>query len=448
MYGKLQAYFKNLVRFSDTVRRQFLEDDCQGTAAALTYQTLFAVVPLLTVMYAIFNSVKAFAGLGERIQQFIFENVVPQNVSVVQQYLSSFSQQARSLSAVSIVLLAVTAFMMLFTIERIFNQIWRVREPRRGFQRFLMYWALLTLGPFLVGLGFVISGYVMSLPLISGVTESTGILRYVPVLLSAAMFTLVYVAVPNCVVPLKHAVSGGVLVAIVFELAKAGFAKIMAQSNFQVIYGAFAAVPLFLLWIFTSWTIVLLGAEVVKSLGVFRSQGDEHIESPMVQLLLILEQFYLAYQRGDVIRDSDIRRLSSRVDVAEWNDYKARLVELNLIKPVERGGLVLVKDLGEISVWDLYSMVPFDMPRDIRGDKSWEKLLANNFYRISAQSEAYLRMDLASLYAGRAEQVSSDAAENLSCASAASDLAAQSTDGPSETNDRESAEQPKNKGVA
>ena len=385
-------------RFVVAITGQFVKDDCLGTAAALAYQTLFAVVPLLTVSYAILNAFKAFAGLSARIQAFVFENVVPQKVSVVQQYLSSFSAQARSLSTASIILLGVTAFLMLFTIEREFNAIWRVQEPRRGFQRFLMYWAILTLGPVLVGFGFVISGYVLSLPLVSGVTESTGMLRFVPVLLSAMLFTLIYITVPNCVVSFKHGLSGGVLVAIVFELAKSVFARIMAESNFQVIYGAFAAVPLFLLWIYVSWAIVLLGAEVVRGLGVFRVEGDVHLESPLVQLLLILEQFYLAHQRGEVITDADISKLSKRVDVGDWNDFKMRLTNLNLIRGLDRGGLVLSRDLKELTVWELYRQVPFDMPQSMGGEKEWEKMLAARLEKISDRSQEDLQVSLDALY--------------------------------------------------
>lgn len=392
-------------RFSLQIVRQFLHDGCQSTAAALTYQTLFAVVPLITVMYSVLNSFKAFAGLGSRIQDFVFDNVVPQNVAVVQQYLSNFSAQARSLSIPSVALLAVTAFMMLFTIEREFNAIWRVQEPRGGFQRFLMYWAVLTLGPFMMAVGFAITGYVMSLPLISGVTASIGILRLVPMILSASLFTLIYTAVPNCAVPFKHALTGGVFVAVVFELAKILFSRIMAQSNFQVIYGAFAAVPLFLLWIYLSWTIILIGAEVVKGLGVFLTAREEQVESPLIQLLLILERFYYAHLQGDVVGDADIHKLAGRVEVGEWNAYKASLTALNLIKPVERGGLVLSRDLNEISVWELYRLVPFDMPQTMGGEKAWEKMLAARLEQISGRAQEYLQMSLDALYRTDGSQV-------------------------------------------
>lgn len=398
MLEEIKFRLKGIWRFLTVIFRQFVEDECQATAAALTYQTLFAVVPLLTVTYALLNAFDAFGGMSSRLEEFLFVNIVPENVGMVQDYLRDFSAQAKSLSGPSLALLAITAFLMLFTIERTFNEIWRVREPRHGFQRFLMYWAVLSMSPFLIGMGFAISTYVMSLPFVSGVPDATRVLQYMPVLLSAALFTMIYLAVPNCVVSMRHAAVGGILVAIGFEMAKVGFATIMANSNFEVIYGTFAAVPLFLLWIYLSWTIVLIGAEIVKGLSVFRFRGDEKIESPMIQLLLILELFYQAHQRGETVREGDIRALSDRIDVAEWNEYKARLTELNLIKSLDKGGVVLSKDLKEVTVWDLYQQVPYDMPVTIGGEKSWEHDLAERLGKISGRGMDYLKMDLETLF--------------------------------------------------
>lgn len=384
-------------QFLAMVWRQYLDDDCQSTAAALTYQTLFAVVPLLTVMYSMFNAFAAFEGVSGRLEDFVFSNIVPENVDVVQQYLSDFSSQAQSLSGPSLALLAVTAFLMLFTIERTFNQIWRVREPRAGYQRFLMYWALLTLGPILIGVGFAISTYVVSLPLVSDVTTPS-VLRFVPFFMSASIFTLIYLTVPNSLVPFKHAAIGGVLVAIAFEIAKYSFADIMASSSFEVIYGTFAAVPLFLLWIYLSWTIVLIGAEIVKGLGVYRYRGDDKVESPFIQLLLIIELFYRAHERGDVIKERDVRKLADRIEVSNWNDLKAMLMDLDLVKAVDGGGIVLTRDLKDISVWDLYQRVPFDMPQHVGGSNAWEIALNDRLSKITGRSSEYLKLSLESLF--------------------------------------------------
>lgn len=399
-------------QFGTMVGRQYLDDGCQSTAAALTYQTLFAVVPLLTVMYSMFNAFAAFEGVNRQIEDFVFSNVIPENVDVVQQYLSSFSEQAQNLSGPSLALLAATAFLMLYTIEKTFNEIWRVREPRGGYQRFLMYWALLTLGPMLIGVGFAISTYVVSLPLVSDVTAGTSALQFVPFFMSASIFTLIYLTVPNCLVPFKHAAIGGVAVATAFEIAKYSFADIMASSSFEVIYGTFAAVPLFLLWIYVSWTIVLVGAEFVKGLSVFRYNHEAHLESPFVQLLLIIELFYRAHERGDVISERDVRKLAARIDVSHWNDLRALLMDLDLIKSVDGGGIVLTKDLKDISVWDLYQKVPFDMPQQVGGDLPWERALNDRLRKIVGNSSEYLKVSLESLFQSSRPETVQDMAES------------------------------------
>ena len=378
--------------------KRYADDGCQATAAALTYQTLFAVVPLLTVMYAVLNAVEAFKVLSAEVEGFLFKNVVPENVGHLQLYLHDFSIQAQSLSIPSLIFLAVTAFLMLFTIERTFNEIWRVREPRQGYQRFLMYWALLSLGPLLVGMGFVITTYLLALPLLSDVDQYAGFLRYVSVLLSAAMLTLVYVAVPNCTVSLKHALLGGLLVAIAFETAKYLFGFVMSRSSFEIIYGAFAAVPLFLLWIYVSWSIVLMGAELVKALGVYRLDGGEQQEAPLLQVMLILELFFRAHQAGLVLREDDLSSHGARIDLEHWSDYRQMLIALNLIRSVDKGGLVLSRDLREVSLWDLHQSSGWPMPTTIKGSSPWERALAENLQTINQHNKALLKGDLESLF--------------------------------------------------
>ncbi|MDE0757354.1 MAG: YihY family inner membrane protein, partial [Pseudomonadales bacterium] len=269
---------QQVTQFLRYVVSEYISDGCQTTGAALTYQTLFAVVPALTVSYMVLSAFEAFSGVSRTLEDFIFSYVVPENIASVQSYLRLFSDQARSLSAPSFVLLGVTAFLMLFTIERTFNEIWKVSEPRNKLQRVLMYWGLLTLGPLLIVGGTVMTTYLFSLPFFSDISDLPVVYQFLPWTLSVLAFTLVYAAVPNAVVPLKHALLGGLLVAFSFEVAKYGFGKLMAASDFEVIYGAFAVVPVFLLWIYVTWTIILAGAEFVKALGLFRSDKDLLLE--------------------------------------------------------------------------------------------------------------------------------------------------------------------------
>jgi membrane protein len=394
----LQDKLKQIWNFFRYLQKSFSEDNCQTTAAALTYQTLFAIVPLLAIAYTLFESFEAFQGLSSQFEEFIFANIVPENAGVVQDYLLSFSQQARNLSIPSVILVLGTSFLMLFTIERTFNDIWQVKEPRHGAQRFLMYWAVLTLGaPFVVA-SVITTTYIESLPLISDVSESTRGLHIVPVLLGSGFLTLVYLVVPNCYVRLRHAVIGAVVISIVFEISKVLFAEIMAKSNFEAIYGTFAAVPLFLIWLYVSWTLVLMGAELVKSLGIYRFEAEAQLEEPLFQVVLILEYFYRAHQEGSVLRDQDLQKHSNRINLELWPEIKSQLMEMGLIRTLERGGMILAKDLNEVSVWDLYQHLAWQLPTNVKGEGAWEKTLSQRFTELHTRSEDGLRGDLETLF--------------------------------------------------
>ena len=373
--------FNLLLHFSRYLFRRFGEDNCAKNAAALTYTTLFAVVPVMTVVYAMLAAIPAFSGVGNQVEEFIFSNFVPETGATLRGYLSEFSDQARQLTGVGIALLIITAFMMLVNIERAFNAIWRIRQPRRGISSFLLYWAVLSLGPLLLGAGFVVSTYLTSLNFL-GDTATFGsawrvVLGWTPLLLSMAAFTLIFVAVPNTRVPFRHGLAGGILVALLFEGAKACFALYVALfPGYQLIYGAFAAFPLFLLWIYISWLIILLGAELVCNLG--NSSAWRKPELPrLLSLLGLLRVLLEAQQRGEVV---DL----GRVNAAGWTMHEELWLQLtewletqNIIARAQQGGYVLCRDLDQMQMAQLLGRLPdplplvADLPSHFKGDADW-----------------------------------------------------------------------------
>lgn len=392
---------KNLWPFLKLIFSNYQKDGCQSTAAALTYQTLFAVVPALTIMYSVLAAFEAFEGAGEQLQSFLFENLLPENVAVVEEYLQEFSDQARQLSIPSLVVLAVTAFLMMFTIERTFNQIWRVRDPRHGFQRMLMYWAILSLGPPLMIVGMAISTYIVSLPLFADDSAVSGLLSLVPLLLSTLVFSLMYITIPNCMVPIRHGLTGGLFVAVLFEAFKQLFGTVMALTDFAVIYGTFAAVPLFLIWLYLSWTIVLFGAELTKSVSLFRSKQSDQLEPPLIQLVIILREFFEKHRVGEVVSEKRMMEMGRRIDLEAWHEYKSHLLSLGLIRAVDKGGLVLSKDLNELTLWDLYQASPWPLP-DGFGEtgEGWEGALDQTLKEIFQSSKSKLELDLEHIFRG------------------------------------------------
>jgi membrane protein len=332
---------------------RFSLDRCSENAAALTYMSLFALVPLLTVIYTMASAVPAFQGLEVNIQSFLFENLMPDTNSEIQDYLGDFSKQAKNLTGFGIAVLVITAVLMLRNVERAFNQIWRTRKNRSTVSSFLLYWAVLGLTPLTIGLALAISTYVASIAVnLDGLDvfgARTLILKAAPLFLSTAGFTLIYVAVPNCRVPFKHAVVGGVAAALAFNVARSLFTTLVVGSSYTFIYGAFAALPLFLLWIYLSWNIVLMGGVLVHSFSAYQSLE----EASRPTLLKALDVLYLLWKRqknGDFVREielfnnkhEEIRGLDSET----WSELRNIFLKHKLIAQNERGHYLLCRDIS------------------------------------------------------------------------------------------------------
>jgi membrane protein len=361
----LRAMLADIGGFLRYLAARLGEDRAYQSAAVLTFVTLFALVPMLTVFYAILSLVPAFATLDERMQDLVFRHFVPATGAEVQQYLRGFAEQARRLTTAGTVILMFSAYLMLKTIETQFNRIWHVREHRRGLANFLIYWAVLSLGPLLLGAGLLISTYLFSLSVFSAVPENlvltSWVLELLPHAFSFATFTLMYRVVPNCRVPLRHAALGGLLAALLFETGKSLFGWIVSQGNYTLIYGTFAALPLFLLWIHVSWQILLAGAEFVYALSTYRSRRAAQLPDLLVALG-VLERLYRLHQGGSTLRENEITgrdwlfgRYST--DPLRWQGLRDRLMDARLLRQTQQGEYVLGIDAGSVSLWSLYRLV-------------------------------------------------------------------------------------------
>jgi membrane protein len=257
---------RQLGRFFAHVFRRFNQDRCLQIASTLTFTTLLALVPLVAITLALMAAFPVFSGLGEQIHAFLLANMLPEKAGkVITGYIDEFSGRAGRLTALGTAVLAVAAFMMMFTIEAAFNSIWRVSRPRPLAQRILIYWATLTLGPVLIGASLSMTSYIVGASLgLSGQIPSAGsaVLGLVPpYVLTCAAFTLLYYIVPNRAVRPRHALIGGLVAALAFEIMKRSFALYIAQfPTYTFVYGAFAVIPIFLLWIYLSWVVIVIGA--------------------------------------------------------------------------------------------------------------------------------------------------------------------------------------------
>jgi membrane protein len=250
-----------------TLRQRFREDRLGITASSLTFTTLIALVPLLTVMLALFSAFPMFAKFQGALQQYFLQSLVPDGIAKpVLGTLTQFAAKANRLGSAGLVFLLFSALALMLTIDRTLNAIWRVRKPRPIAQRVLVYWAAITLGPLLLGMSLTLSSYAL--------TASRGIVDALPGGLALALQTLEFMLlmlavsalfryVPNTEVRWRHALAGGLFVAVGFEVAKRALAwYVGAMPGISMIYGAFATLPILLLWIYLSWLIVLFGAVI------------------------------------------------------------------------------------------------------------------------------------------------------------------------------------------
>ena len=416
---EVRPRLRRLWTFTRYVAERFVHNGGTQTAAALTYTTLFAVVPLMTVTYSLLSAVAAFEGVNETVQNFVFDNFLPDTGAVVQEKLAEFSSQARQLTAVGFAVLVITAYMMLVNVETAFNRIWSVRQPRRGMSRFLLYWGILTLSPLLLGLGFAIGSYLFSLPLVTDV-DAFGLrerlLRVLPLLLSAGAFTVLFASVPNTRVRLADAVRGGVLCMLAFEGAKWGFARVMQQTTVEVIYGTFAAVPLFLIWLYLTWTIVLVGAEVTHALGALRylHPGERTATLPVV--LDFLERVHRQHRQGGGLPATRGRPILQQLGPDLVPEVLDGLERAHIVRRDADDAFLPGRDFAHVSVDDVVRALPGYWLDAFAagGEDSWRARLAARVARVRRAREEALALSLAELFTGDPTDTETDADARIS----------------------------------
>lgn len=397
------------------------EDRLPQVAGSLTFTTVLSLVPILTVAFALFTAFPMFKSFRADIEQYMFSNLVPGNISrPILMYLNQFSSNAKGLTAAGLVGLVVTSVMTMLTVENALNAIWRVRQRRPLAQRVLVFWALMTFAPVLIGASLSVSsylvsvsaGYVHKLPFGLGV-----IVGVIPILLSAIAFAMLYVFVPNTNVERRDALTAGLIAAVAFEFSKRGFGAYVAHiPTYTAVYGAFAALPIFLTWIYVSWLVTLLGATIASTLPIIRRgywqrrtfPGSEFFDALGVLLLL----YRAREQAPRTLAERDIgRRLQLESDYL--TDVLTKLKALHLIGKLqqERGDThwALLCDAHTTTLRPLYEKLVLNLPRlprtalarhlgDTRGlvaqlqnpalDTTLERIFATGEHGVAAAAQA------------------------------------------------------------
>ena len=346
--------------------QNFIADECTNAASTLTFTSLLAIVPLMSVSFALLSSFPVFQDLSEPVQNYIFEHFVPATGKVVHQYLISFTKQVSKMSIWGGAFLFVTAVMVMVTIENAMNRIWKVRYQRYGTSAFLLYWAILSLAPVLLGLSFAASSYIFSLPMWNGDLQvnQNVLLKYSPFLISFLFFWFLYVVVPNCYVKIRHAAVGAFVASFLVEVAKKGFAWYLSTyDTYELLYGAFATVPIFFLWVYWAWIIILLGVEVAYALSATHHRRTGAQLDGLTHTIHWLGYLWQAQQKG---RGLSLESLIKRDNHA----YEKRpeliiqaLLDAKLITVVEDGKYMISRDLNGLTFDELRVLLPWRFPK-------------------------------------------------------------------------------------
>jgi membrane protein len=399
---------ERIAAFLDFTWHRFLEDRCMQTAGALSFTTVFALVPLTAAILGILAAFPAFAGWRVQITQWVFENFVPAAGSTVQGYITQFADNASKATAVGALVLLFSAVSLMMSIEDAFNRIWRVQVARGATARFVIYWTALTLGPLLLVAALAISSYAFALPFIDAAEAQFSIkarvLAVLPFLIVWSAMLAAYTVIPNRTVRMRHALIGATIAAILFEAAKRGFALYATNyASYQAVYGALAMVPIFIFWIYLSWMIVLFGASITASLSAF-DYRPATLRLPRGQefagLLRVLTHFAAAQREGRGLHSAALRRLAPFLTDDLLQRYLGDLHRVGLIQRGELGEWMVVRDLASIDLLEIYDEGAYRLPLDVHasaGDLS--QPAAALLARLGEQVRTALDVPLAEVFA-------------------------------------------------
>ena len=353
--------------FLVAVARRFYDDRGMQTAGSLTFTTLLAIVPLLTVALSLSTAFPVFDDAMTTLQLFVLENFLPDTGSLdaLSDQILAFTEQAGKLTAIGLVFLVVTAVMLMFTIDEGLNRIFRVRRRRPIAQRILMYWSVLTLGPVLIGSSLSMTSFLLgaSFGVLSLGALAEFILKLLPYVFTWGALTLLYILVPYRHIDVRHALAGGLLAGVAFEVAKRAFAVYIVQfPTYTLVYGAFATLPVFLLWLYVSWLVVLVGATFTALLPGYRVITAEHKRPPgreLTEALDVLGVLARAQNDGKVLPLTFIAQ-QAQVMPHRCELMLERCAGLGWVAKTERDSWVLARDADTIRVADVYRAFVLD----------------------------------------------------------------------------------------
>lgn len=349
--------------------KRFLDDNLFQAAGALSYTTVFALVPLSMVVFGVLSAFPVFGEWSDRLSDYIFSNFVPSAARSVESYLKQFSANAGQLTAAGVIALVVSLLITLNGVEATFNRIWRVKTGRPKVGRFLVYWTVLTLGALMAAASLAISARFFAMSVFeteAGHMLQKLMLRLAPIAIELLAFAAIYRVVPHRTIQWRHAVAGAMLATFGFESVKWGIGLYLGNfGSYSKIYGTLAFVPIFLLWIYLSWVAILLGASLASSMSAFRYQPASMrlpLGHEIYGLLRLLGRFNEARRTGRGLHIDDIEQLEPMLTDALVQQMLAQLDEINVVRRAEDGEWLLTRDLDELTLAELYEACNLRIP--------------------------------------------------------------------------------------
>ncbi|MBI3221620.1 MAG: YihY family inner membrane protein [Nitrosomonadales bacterium] len=399
----MQKNWQDFVNFMRFVVMRFKQDRCAQIAASLTFTTLLSLVPLITIALTMFSAFPVFDDFSSEIKSFLTTNLMPEKAGgVIARYMQQFAESATRLTALGIAFLTVTAMLMMLTIDQAFNVIWRVSRPRPLLKRLVIYWAVLTLSPLLIGASLSLTSWLVGLSL--GYAKhipvfGVGSLKILPVLFTTLAFAMLFRLVPNRHVPRVHAWIGAVVAAAVFESMNRVFGYYISHfPTYKLVYGAFASVPIFLLWIYFSWLAILVGAVIAASLSHWRAPAARKLSSAaqLLDALRVLRFMVQGLEQGRVSTFSELSK-ALYLGYDSLEKILEKLAGADMVRKVQVEGWLLMRDASHIHGAELIRLFVLDcadLSSEERGDPLQDWLAG-----CAAQLERSADLSLQELFA-------------------------------------------------
>lgn len=282
---KAENALRTISEFLYFLIRRAHNDTIFRVAASLSYTSLIAIVPLFAIGLSIFSAFPAFESIRDQIQEMLLRNLAPTLGNEVSAYFADFLKASAGLTTIGVISIVVTSIMLLSTIENSFNFIFRVSRPRHITTKITLYWTVITLGPLLLGAAFSIRSYFFALPGLSAENINASIMlsMMLPALMTIVVLMIIYIFVPNKKVRFTNAACGALIAMLLFAILRKCFGiTVQASAAYQTLYGALAIIPIFLVWMYSAWSVVIFGAVVTAALDDFQDMDRRSLKKSIV----------------------------------------------------------------------------------------------------------------------------------------------------------------------